>query len=200
MNKKLPLLWYMQGDVAGLAKKLLGKVLCTNIDGYNTSGIIVETEAYCSINDKACHANGQKKTERNAVMFEEGGHAYVYLCYGIHHLFNVVTNRKGVADAVLVRAVQPVEGLGCMLLRRGLDSVSKRLTAGPGMLTQAMGIEIQHNGIRLDGHTIWVEDGADLPSFNIVETTRIGVAYAEEDALKPWRFYIKNNEWVSKIV
>jgi DNA-3-methyladenine glycosylase len=100
----------------------------------------------------------------------------------------------------LVRAVQPVEGLGCMLLRRGLDSVSKRLTAGPGMLTQAMGIEIQHNGIRLDGHTIWVEDGADQPSFNIVKTTRIGVAYAEEDALKPWRFLIKKKEWVSKIV
>lgn len=197
MKNKIDLSWYENRDVVSLAKKLLGKVLCSNIDGHITKGIIVETEAYSGDNDKACHANGQKMTKRNQIMFASGGHAYVYLCYGIHHLFNVVTNREGKADAILIRAIEPLLGVNVMLSRRNMNKVEKRLTAGPGVLTQAMGIKTNHNGLKLDGNTIWIEEAEMLIS-EIVESTRIGVEYADEDALKPWRFYIKENRWVSK--
>jgi DNA-3-methyladenine glycosylase len=197
LRKKLKLNWYKQDDVVSVAQNLLGKVLCSNIDGKITKGIIVETEAYSGDNDKACHANGQKKTQRNKIMFEAGGHAYVYLCYGIHHLFNVVTNREGRADAVLVRALEPLEGIDIMLDRRKMKKVEKRLTAGPGVLTQAMGIKTIHYGARLNEDLIWIED-YEYPDLNVIATTRIGVDYAEEDALKPWRFYIQHSDWVSK--
>jgi len=198
MSKKLEISWYEHNDVVEMAKMLLGKVLCSNIDGQVTKGMIVETEAYSGDNDKACHANGQKKTERNKIMFAHGGHAYVYLCYGIHHLFNVVTNKEGSADAVLIRAVEPVDGLEFMLSRRKMKKLEKRLTGGPGVLTEALGIKTSHYAARLDEDTIWIEDNEPIAPGEIVETTRIGVDYAEEDALKPWRFYIKENKWVSK--
>ncbi len=197
MGEKLKLNWYEHHDVVSLAKELLGKLLCSYIDGKITKGIIVETEAYSGDNDKACHANGQKKTKRNQIMFATGGHAYVYLCYGIHHLFNVVTNREGKADAVLVRALEPLEGIDVMLERRKMKKVEKRLTSGPGVLTQAMGIKTLHYGEKLDENVIWIEE-FNYPGIEVIATTRIGVEYAEEDALKPWRFYIKQNDWVSK--
>ncbi len=197
MGEKLNLNWYKHHNVVTLAKGLLGKLLCSNIEGRITKGIIVETEAYSGDNDRACHANGQKKTQRNQIMFAAGGCAYVYLCYGIHHLFNVVTNQEGKADAVLIRALEPLEGIDVMLERRKMKKVEKRLTAGPGVLTQAMGIKTSHYGEKLDEHVIWIEE-YDYPGMEVIATTRIGVEYAEEDALKPWRFYIKQSDWVSK--
>ena len=199
MGKKVELSWYSSADVVSVARQLLGKVLCTRIDGVVTKGIITETEAYSGDNDKACHANGQRMTKRNQVMFETGGRTYVYLCYGIHHLFNVVTNVEGKADAVLIRAIEPVEGLDEMLKRRNMQKSEKRLTAGPGVMSKALGITTDYYGTLLDSSTIWIEDKAAIDPDLIVSTTRIGVEYAEEDALKPWRFYIKENKWVSRI-
>lgn len=199
MGKKLKMSWYLNENVVDVAKRLLGKLLCTNFGGVVTKGKIVETEAYSGYNDKACHANNQKKTERNKVMFAHGGHAYVYLCYGIHHLFNVVTNKEGSADAVLIRAVEPVKGVEIMLKRRSMTRAKKRLTAGPGVLSQALGIQTNHYGTALNSNTIWIEEGDPVRNDQIISTTRIGVDYADEDALKLWRFYIKENGWVSRL-
>lgn len=182
-----------------IARDLLGKTLVTRIDGGITAGQIVETEAYSGRNDRACHAHLQRRTRRTQVMFEEGGVAYVYLCYGIHHLFNIVTNKKGLADAVLVRALQPLKGIDLMLERRGFDQLQKRLTAGPGVLSQAMGISTVHYGLSLVGDHIWLEDaGIRLSGDHIRATARIGVDYAGDDARKPWRFYIEENPWISR--
>ncbi len=196
--KTLDLSFYEHEDVTVVAQKLLGKLLCTNFGGELTKGMIVETEAYSGRDDKACHANGHKKTKRNSIMFAQGGHAYVYLIYGIHHLFNVVTNREGTADAVLIRAVEPVAGIDVMMQRRGLEKPEKRLTAGPGALTKALGITTDHYGTMLNSDIIWIEEGEPLPDDRIVAATRIGVDYAGEDALKPWRYYVKENPWVSR--
>lgn len=198
MGSKIEMSWYQNSDVVDLAKGLLGKILCTNIDGNVTKGRIVETEAYSGDGDKACHATNQQMTKRNRVMFSSGGHAYIYLCYGIHHLFNVVSNIEGKADAVLIRAIEPVEGLEAMMLRRKIANNDKRLTGGPGVLTQAMGIQTKHYGTPLDSTLIWIEDAPLIEKKDIVATKRIGVEYAEEDASKLWRFYIKENKWVSK--
>lgn len=190
--------FYRRGDVVEIARDLLGKTLVTRIDGRVTAGKIVETEAYSGRNDRACHAHLQRRTRRTRVMFEEGGKAYVYLCYGIHHLFNIVTNREGLADAVLVRALEPVEGVDLMLKRRGMEKLHKRLTAGPGVLSQAMGIHTDHYGLSLVDDHIWLESGAGISNDDIHASARIGVDYAGEDALKPWRFYIKENPWISR--
>jgi DNA-3-methyladenine glycosylase len=165
-----------------------------------TVGRIVETEAYCGETDKACHAHFNRRTHRTAVMFGPPGVAYVYLCYGIHHLFNIVTNQEGKADAVLVRAIEPVEGLPEMQGRRGLAGYNYRLTAGPGSMSQALGISTRYNGHDLTaGEAIWLEDRGDFLPAEAIETgPRVGVAYAGEDALLPWRFSIRHNPWRSK--
>jgi DNA-3-methyladenine glycosylase len=195
---KLSRQFYAQSDVVKVARELLGKMLFTRIDGVATGGIIVETEAY-SWRERGCHAFGARKTARNAIMFEEGGFAYVYLCYGIHYLFNVVTNRKDTPEAVLVRAVEPVEGLEVMHQRRNLPEGSRHLTSGPGKLTKALGINRSFNGKSLLDDDIWIEDsGTKLAKSSIVASTRIGIDYAGEDARLPWRFSIKGNRWVSK--
>lgn len=125
----------------------------------------------------------------------------MYLTYGLHHLFNIVTNEEGLADAVLIRAIEPTEGLAEMQLRRGLPKQDYRLTAGPGMLSQAMGISRQHWGEDLQGSKIWVEDrNFPLSETDILQRPRVGIAYAQEDALLPWRFSIRNNPWVSRAV
>lgn len=198
MNK-LPLNFYQRGDVVQISRELLGKVLCTNINGRFTSGMITETEAYCGRGDKACHANDGTRTKRTEIMYRSGGNAYVYLCYGIHHLFNVVTNQKGLADAILIRAIEPLDGINAMLERRGFEKNEPKLTAGPGRMTQALGITTnEHYGTDLQGDTIWIEDRKiSMPDHQIVATTRIGVDYAGEDAKLPWRFIIKENKWVS---
>ncbi len=192
--------FYSRQDVVKVAKDLLGKKLCSAVDGKLTSGLITEVEAYSGRNDKACHANNGKRTNRTEVMYNQGGTAYVYLIYGIYHLFNVVTNRSDLADAVLIRAIEPINGVPVMVARRKMKEVDKRLTSGPGVLGQALGFDARvHSGIDLLGDLIWLEDiGSRIGESQIVETTRIGVEYAEEDALKPWRFYLKDSNWVSK--
>lgn len=197
MNHKLPLSFYLNPDVVDVANQLLGKYLCTNIDNLLTISKIVETEAYCGTTDKACHAYFGK-TKRNQMMFAQGGVAYIYLCYGIHHLFNVVTNVEGLADAVLIRAVEPVEGIATMLQRRNMPKLVHRISAGPGTVSKALGINTSFYGTDLQGNTIWIADNEPIQAENIIASTRIGVAYAEEDALLAWRFRIKGNPWAGK--
>ena len=190
--------FYQRANVVKIARDLLGKVLFTRIDGVVTGGIIVETEAY-SWKERGCHAYGARKTPRNAIMFREGGFAYVYLCYGIHHLFNVVTNRAETPEAVLVRALEPLQGVEEMKNRRNMLQNNFHLTSGPGKLTKALGIGRSFNGKSLMDDEIWIEDpGTKLASSRIVASERIGIDYAGEDALLPWRFSVKGNSWVSK--
>jgi DNA-3-methyladenine glycosylase len=190
--------FYQRKNVVKIARELLGKVLFTRIDGVLTGGTIVETEAY-SWKERGCHAYGSRKTSRNAIMFEKGGYAYVYMCYGIHFLFNVVTNRENVAEAVLIRALEPIEGLEEIRLRRGLIKNDFHLTSGPGKLTRALGIDRSFNGKFLLDDEIWIEEtGMKLADKNIIVSERIGIDYAGEDARLPWRFSLKGNSWVSK--
>ncbi len=195
---KLPVSFYERTNVVKIAQDLLGKSLFTKVNGITRGGMIVETEAY-SWKERGCHAYGAKKTQRNAVMFGQGGHAYVYLCYGIHHLFNVVTNREGVADAVLIRALQPLHGLEDMVLRRENLRNPFHLTSGPGKLSKAMGIDRTFNGKFLLHDDVWIEEtGMRITGEQILATPRIGIEYAGEDAKLPWRFSIRDNPWVSK--
>lgn len=190
--------FYRRTNVVKIARELLGKVLFTNVNGIITAGMIVETEAY-SWKEKGCHAYGAKKTNRNAVMFERGGHTYVYLCYGMHYLFNIVTNETNVPEAVLIRAVQPVHGINEMMIRRGKLKNEFHLTSGPGKLTKALGIDRKLNGKFLMGDEVWVEDaGRRVYSRDILESPRIGIDYAGDDALLPWRFTLSGNDWLSK--
>jgi DNA-3-methyladenine glycosylase len=150
--------------------------------------VITETEAYAGAGDKASHASGGRRTARNEPMYGQGGVAYVYLCYGIHHLFNVVTNREGTPHAVLVRAVHPLEGIDVMVQRRGRVRFS---TGGPGTLSQALGIHTSQSGTDLLGTRIWIEDrGIVVPQKEVIVGPRVGVDYAGEDALLPYRFRI----------
>lgn len=196
----LPESFYTRKDVLKIAKELLGKVLVTHFDGILTSGIITETEAYAGISDKASHAYGGRRTKRTDIMFWQGGVAYVYLCYGIHHLFNVVTNKADVPHAVLIRAIEPLEGIEQMLKRRGKHKLTPTLTAGPGALSGSLGIYTAHTGKLLHGEdSIAIEDrGINIKPGDIIASKRIGVDYAKEDALLPYRFYIKGNKFVSK--
>ncbi|TKC10237.1 DNA-3-methyladenine glycosylase [Pedobacter polaris] len=196
---KLPYSFYQQEDVTSLAVQLLGKQLFTLIDGQLTGGTIVETEAYNGIIDKASHAYNGRFTPRTSTMYEDGGISYVYLCYGIHHLFNVVTNTKDNPHAVLIRGIEPTEGLSTMLVRRNMQSIAPRITAGPGALAKALGIDKNLNAKDLLGDEIWIEDnGIHFKSEQIIASPRVGVDYAEDHALLPWRFYIKGNKFVSK--
>ncbi|SFH26049.1 DNA-3-methyladenine glycosylase [Pedobacter insulae] len=196
---KLLYSFYQRDDVVGLAVELLGKQLFTFIDGKLTSGIIVETEAYNGISDKASHAYGDRFTPRTATMYEAGGITYVYLCYGIHHLLNVVTAPKGTPQAVLIRAVEPLEGVPAMLERRDMSRLAPRITAGPGSVAKAFGIDKKLNAKDLLGEEIWIEDnGLKIEPSKIVASPRVGVDYAGDHALLPWRFYVKGNPYVSK--
>ncbi len=179
-----------------MAKKLLGCTLYTLIDGLLTGGMIVETEGYAGETDKACHAHGGKRTKRTEAMYLPGGFSYVYLCYGLHHLLNVVTGKKGVPHAVLIRAIEPLYGLSTILERRKMTKMERKLTAGPAMLTQALGITQKENQISFQSETLWIEEKTKEPK-EIISSPRIGVAYAEEDALLPYRFRIKDSKWTS---
>jgi len=190
---KLKRSYYLQEDVVSVAKDLLGKVLYTHINGKFTAGIITETEAYAGISDKASHAHGGKRTQRNEIMYAGGGTAYIYLCYGIHHLFNVVTNKEEVPHAVLIRAINPIEGIDIILKRRKQKVIAKNTSGGPGTISQALGISTKLNGIDLTGKTIWLQDdGIKVLSKNIISGPRIGVDYAGEDAKLPYRFILKD--------
>lgn len=195
--KKLTAAFYQQKDVVKIARQLLGKMLVTEIDGIRTAGRIVETEAYAGVTDKASHAWNERRTNRTAVMYNPGGLAYVYLCYGIHYLFNVITNVKDTPHAVLIRALEPVDGID-MMKARFLPHLTQNVTAGPGNLSKALGINTALTGESLTGNKVWIEDAPNLPDEQVVADTRVGVAYAGEDAYLPYRFSVKNNKWVSK--
>ncbi|CAN5547663.1 DNA-3-methyladenine glycosylase [soil metagenome] len=199
LKKKLGKDFYLRPDVVEISRELIGKYLFTNVNGIFTGGIIVETEAYSGRNDRACHAHLNRRTRRTEVMYKDGGLAYVYLCYGIHYLFNIITNVEGLADAVLVRAIEPVEGIDHMKERRIFFKNDPALSAGPGVVSKALGINKNHYGQSLLGEIIWVEDrGYKVDDEMIQASPRVGVAYAGEDALLPWRFRLKNNRWTSK--
>ena len=191
--------YYCNEDTLQLSKNLLGKKIVTNINNKLTSGLIVETEAYLGIDDQASHAFNEKKTSRTNVMYNEGGVAYVYLCYGIHSLFNIVCNLKNVPHAILIRSIEPIDGIDIMKQRRKIKINEVNLTNGPGKLSQALGITKQNNNQSLLGNNIWIENiGNDIFDKNILSVPRIGVDYAGKDAQLPYRFYINNNKWVSK--
>ena len=195
---KLPVSFYERENAIVIASALIGKILITQIGGIFTAARIVETEAYNGITDKASHAFGNRRTARTEIMYASGGVSYVYLCYGIHHLFNVVTNGSGVPQAVLVRAAEPVAGIEEMLKRTGKKKVDYSLASGPGNLTRALGISTAFNGISLTGNTIFiVADDFTVKTSEIMATARIGVDYAGEDALLPYRFILKGNPFVS---
>lgn len=195
MKEKLTSHFYQNPNVVFLAKSLLGKVLCTRIKGQYTSGIITETEAYSGNNDKASHAYNGKRTKRNESMYLEGGHAYVYLCYGIHHLFNVVTGPKDQADAVLIRAITPMEGKDIILARRKQNKLKPSLCKGPGKVSQALGISLVEDRLKLDGNSIWIEDQKIVvPKSQVQISKRIGIDYAGEDANLLWRFEFLNKQ------
>lgn len=192
---KLPLDYFLSKDVLTIAKELLGKMLFTSICGDICGGMIVETEAYRAPEDRASHAYKNRKTARNAVMFERGGIAYIYLCYGIHNLFNIVVGDRGVAHAVLIRAIEPLIGVDVMLRRRKKEKMTRALCGGPGALCQALSITRDLNGEKIEGPLIWITDYRQIDS--ILSTPRVGVEYAGEDALLPWRFRVNNNPWTS---
>lgn len=191
-RKVLPQSFYLRDDVTAISRDLLGKVLCTEIGGERTSAIITETEAYAGVTDKASHAYGDRRTRRTEPMYGPGGFAYVYLCYGIHHLFNVVTNVKGVPDAVLVRAGQAHSGLHVMLERRGKPGLDRALLAGPGSLARALGVTTALTGSSLADGPIWIEDrGLRVDDASISVGPRVGIDYAAEDAGRPYRFRLR---------
>jgi len=195
--QKLPLSFYLGNDVVKIAKELLGKVLVTNWDGRCTSGRIVETEAYAGETDKASHAS-KGRTARTEVMFNKGGTAYVYLCYGIHQMFNIVTNKEGHAEAVLIRGVEPIDGIDVMLKRTGKKILDETLTRGPGNVGKAFGFHTSQCGISLLGDELFIaEDDFKISKSMIISSPRIGVDYAGKHAEWHYRFYLKGSKYVS---
>lgn len=189
--------FYLGDDVIGIARELLGKYLCTRMNGQFTSGMIVETEAYNGVIDRASHAYGGRHTARTEIMYRQGGTAYIYLCYGIHSLFNIVTSIRGIPHAVLIRGVVPAEGREIMEERMG-RSLDKKAGIGPGKVSKLLGLHFSDTGRDLcqlpaegeDG--IWLEDrGVKANPGKISITPRIGVEYAGKDALLPYRFVYK---------
>ena len=196
--QQLPIEFYTRKNVMTIAKDLLGKLLVTRFDGIVTAGRIVETEAYNGAVDKASHAFGNRRTRRTEIMFANGGRAYVYLCYGIHHLFNVVTNTSEIPHAVLIRAIEPLVGMETMLFRTKKNKLDHSITKGPGNVSKALGITTNHTGMSLLKDVLFIADDGFAVKRNMILTTpRIGVIYAEEDALLPYRFIIKGNPFVS---
>jgi DNA-3-methyladenine glycosylase len=199
MNK-LKASYYLNNDVVFIARDLIGKTLCTRINNKLTCGVITETEAYTGVTDKASHAFGGRRTKRTETLYNKGGVSYVYLCYGIHRLFNIVTNNQNIPHAVLIRAIYPTKGINEIIKRRGRSPDSYRdnnLCVGPGKVAQAMGIELIHNGLSLTGNEIWLEDHSiKIKKEEILVGTRIGVDYAGEDAKLPYRFWTSNCHFI----
>lgn len=193
--------FYERKEVTKIAKDLLGKLIVTNFNDEHTVGRIVETEAYNGVVDKASHSYGGRRTKRTEVMFGNAGNAYVYLCYGIHHLFNIVTNAADIPHAVLVRAMEPVEGIDIMLERLKKSKADYSVGKGPGNVSKALGINTLHTGMNLQSEDLFLaDDGTKFSKSQIMVTKRIGVDYAAEDAVLPYRFYLKGNLYVSRRV
>lgn len=184
--------FFQSDDTLGISQGLLGKFLVSMCGNIKTSGMIIETEAYLGKDDRASHAFGGRRTKRTEVMYLPGGHWYVYLCYGLHSLLNIVTHRKEEPHAILIRAIEPCEGIETMLKRRGKKKVDPSLTSGPGSLCKALGIGTELSG-ELIGKTVWIEDrGVLISKDQIAATPRIGIAYAKEHALLPYRFTLRS--------
>jgi DNA-3-methyladenine glycosylase len=191
--------FYIRSDVVTIARELLGKYLYTQVDGTTTAGIITETEAYAGETDQASHAWKGRRTDRTEVMYGAGGTAYIYLCYGVHSLFNVVTNRKEIPHAILVRGIQPAVNIEKILERLGKRKYEQGITSGPGRVSKALGIHYSQTGTDLtkkpaspneDG--IWIEDRKfDLSEYRLEVGPRIGVEYAGKDAALPYRFLVR---------
>jgi DNA-3-methyladenine glycosylase len=191
---KLQRSYFINDNVVEIAKDLIGKILFTNFHGKITAGIIIETEAYAGIDDKASHAWGGRHTARTDILYRQGGIAYVYLCYGMHHLFNIVTNKTDIPHAVLIRGIKAIYGIDIIQQRMGAQSYNKGIIIGPGKVSKALGIKVAHTGTDLTGDTIWLEhSGKQIKPEDIIITTRIGIDYAGQDALLPYRFILKVN-------
>ena len=197
--KKLTREFYAQTDVVSVARQLIGKIVTTDFDGVLTSGRIVETEAYVAFTDRASHAYAGKRTARNEHMYATAGTAYVYICYGLHQMLNVVTNAEDIPDAVLIRAVEPLKGIEKMLERTGKKKLDCTLTKGPGNVAKALGIFKKHSGLHLSGATMYITDDKQyrLDPLQITSGARIGIDSAGEDAALPYRFFLKGNRYVS---
>lgn len=196
--QKLSLSFYKRADVQLIARELLGKLLVSRFNNIYTVGRIIETEAYAGETDRASHAYAGRRTARTEVMYGSPGKAYVYLCYGIHHLFNVVTNMEGIPHAVLVRAIEPVEGIPVMLNRTGKSHAGQGPGRGPGNCSKALGITTLHSGVDLTGDTLFIaRDKISDQPLDIGASPRIGVDYAGEDALLPWRFFVRGHPGLS---
>jgi len=187
---KLERSFYTRQDVVQIARELIGKVVYTKFNDEITAGIIIETEAYEGVTDRASHAYGNRRTSRTEVMYASGGVAYVYLCYGVHSLFNIVTNKQGTPHAVLIRGIYPLEGLDVMKKRADRPYLRKGSGSGPGNVSKLLGIHYSHSGADLLGDDIWLEDNGFVFNGQILSGTRIGVNYAGKDALLPYRFWI----------
>jgi DNA-3-methyladenine glycosylase len=198
--RRLPRSYFSQTDTLQITRELLGKLMIAEVEkGKRTAGRIVETEAYLAPEDVASHAYQYKYTKRTSTMFLPGGVAYVYLCYGIHAMFNIITREEGLPHAILIRAVEPLEGLDYMMERRNMDRVKRTLTAGPGCLTQAMGIHRGLDTTPLDGDVFSLADGGyPVAPDNIRTSPRIGIPSAGSYRDVPWRFYLDDNKWVSR--
>jgi DNA-3-methyladenine glycosylase len=199
-DAKLERDFYTRADTLRVARELLGKRLVVpDVGGRRVSGRIVEVEAYLGAEDRAAHSFGGRRTRRTETMYAVGGTAYVFFVYGMHHQFNVVTGPEGRPHAVLVRAVEPEEGVELMKERRPVAK-ERELTSGPGKLCRALGIDLSFDGEDLTGGArAWIEDaGAKLKLAEIASGARIGVDYAGDDALKPWRFWVNGNVYVSR--
>lgn len=195
--QKLSLSFYLRNDVLKIAKELLGKVLVTNWNNEYTSGRIMETEAYAGETDRASHAS-KGRTARTEVMFNEGGKAYVYLCYGVHQMFNIVTNKEGSPDAVLIRAIEPIEGIDVMLRRTGKKKLDETLTRGPGNVGKAFGFDTSQCGLQLNSEELFIaDDGFKISKTMIGTSPRIGVDYAGKHAEFHYRFFVKGSKYVS---
>ena len=191
---KLSLSFYQRNDVVKIARDLLGKVIYSSTNGKITGGIIMETEAYNGEIDRASHTFGGRRTARTEIMYGAGGITYVYLCYGIHSLLNVVTNKENIPHAVLIRAIYPLINIKEIKKRRNnIKSTIEKLCIGPGTVTQALGIHFSDTGKNLLGKEIWIEEkGIKFKSNKIITGPRVGVDYAGEDALLPYRFKISH--------
>lgn len=194
----LPIQFYNRKDVVLIARELIGKIISTDFDEGFTSGRIVETEAYVGLTDRASHSFGGKRTIRNEHMYATAGTAYVYICYGMHHLFNIVTNAKEIPDAVLIRAIAPITGIDIMLNRTGKLQADNTLTKGPGNTAKALGISKMYSGINLlKSEFNLYDDGFKISADEIGVSHRIGIQGSGDAALQPYRFYLKGNRFVS---
>ena len=196
---KLPREFYTRPDVLEVARDLLGKKLVVpSRNGSRVAGLIVETEAYRGPQDRASHAYNGRRTRRTETMYNIGGTAYVYFVYGMYNQFNVVTNVTDFPHAVLVRAVEPVEGLD-IVRRRRTGRSEYELTSGPGRLCLAMGIDRGLDNADLLGNRVWIEDGISISPRQIARGPRVGIDYAEEWVTRPWRFWVRDNPFVSRV-